>query len=128
MNHGILGKKREMTQIFDEGGNVVTVTIIDISNSVIVDANKEGGIVTIGIGKKKRPINSLKGKFKNINYVPERIKQCEIYNDSELIIGKAPQSGIEVGDKVMVTGISKGKGFQGVVKRFGFAGGPKTHG
>lgn len=127
----IIGLKKEMTQVFMEDGTVVPVTIVDVSE-VYVAAKKEveEGIATVllGKGKKKSPNKAETGKFKNLGFVPQYLKEGKVSVDG-YDEGKQVSADVFASqDKVDVTGISKGKGFQGVVKRWGFHGGPKTHG
>lgn len=126
----ILGKKIGMTQIFSETGEVLPVTVLDVSDNYIsrhVKATKEG-VSHYEIGKdKKRIVNkSEKGlyqeqtpKFKVV------VKQSENLPEVKSIVDI---DSFKEGEKVSVIGITKGKGFQGVVKRWGFHGGPRTHG
>lgn len=127
----IIGLKKNMSQIFKEDGNVVPVTFVDVADIVVAHkktVEKDGYSSTvIGLGKKKNPSKAEVGKFKELGYVPMYAVEVEL--DEELNIGdKVNVSMFEQIKKVNVTGITKGKGFQGVVKRWGFKGGPRTHG
>lgn len=126
----ILGKKIRMSQIFDEKGNIVPVTLIEAGPCQItqVKTKKKDGYGAIQLGfkkfeKPKKIKKTMKGKeFKYIR--EERIENSEQYK-----MGDKIDVGIfQEGDKVKISGLSKGKGFAGVVKRWGFAGRPKTHG
>lgn len=123
----LLGRKKEMTQVFTETGEVVPVTIVDFTDNVVI---KNGDKVFIGLGKMKNPNKPQTGLYKEIGYVPEQVIEV----DNSEVLGN-----YKSGDKftfettetykvVDVKGVSKGKGFAGVVKRWGFHGGPKTHG
>ncbi|MCX8034726.1 MAG: 50S ribosomal protein L3 [Candidatus Dojkabacteria bacterium] len=110
-----IGIKKGMTQVFDEKGNVVPVTIIDVSTKIYQGLKNSGTF--LGIGSKKHPKKSEKGIFGD--EVPKYY----------LPIKSVEEVGIpEVGSSVKITARSKGRGFIGVVKLWGFAGGPKTHG
>jgi len=133
----ILGVKQNMTQIFDEEGNAYPGTLISAGPVVVTQVkNKEKDgydALQVGYGERsEKNINKAqKGHFKklgNFRYVKEfRLKNNQ--KIGEVKVGDMIDvSTFEKGDKVEVSGISKGKGFQGVVKRHGFHGGPRTHG
>jgi large subunit ribosomal protein L3 len=128
----ILGKKIEMTQRFKEDGRVVPVTVVasgPCSVTQIKSSEKDGyRAVQIGYDKKKKINKPLKGHLKgldNFRYVKEfRIEESvELKHGDKITVGV-----FQPGDIVSVVGTSKGKGFQGVVKRHGFKGGPGSHG
>ena len=123
----ILGIKKDMTRIFKEEKSV-PCTIIDVSNCFLSRKQENG--FELGIGEKRKAIKSMQGIYKEAKKVPSRSKFFKGKFEPELKVGDTinPASAFDVGDKVTITGISKGKGFQGVVKRWGFAGGPRTHG
>ncbi len=128
-----LGIKSEMTQVFDEDGTVVPVTVVNVADTKVVGFKTEERdgykAVVLGIGKKKRPTKPEIGKFKELGYVPQYISEFRIDDVEGLNIGdEIDLSKFELGKGLDITGITKGKGFQGVVRKFGFAGGPKTHG
>lgn len=116
-----------MTRVFKEEKSV-PCTVVDVSNC-FVSRKQENGI-ELGIGENKKAKSALKGNYKDAKKVPAMKKFFKGNFEPELNTGDVinPESSFDIGDKVVVTGISKGKGFQGVVKRWGFAGGPKTHG
>jgi large subunit ribosomal protein L3 len=131
----ILGLKEKMTQIFDESGKVMPVTVVKTGPATITqikNAEKDGyNAIQVAFGerKEKNIAKAQKGHFGeagNFRYVKEfRVNEIP----EELKVGdKVELSNFEEGDKVQITSFSKGKGFQGVVKRHGFAGGPRTHG
>ena len=132
----IIGTKKDMCQVFDKDGTAISCTIIDVSDVKVVgkrEKSKDGyEAVMFGIGKKKNSNKSEKSKYSNLKYVPKKV--CEFRSDKisgvgDLKIGDEVRAGVfSDGDKVKLTGITKGKGFQGVVKRWNFAGGPRTHG
>ncbi len=129
----ILGKKVGMTQIFNDNGVAVPVTVVDVSENVVAKVLKTGEAAThieLGMGKEKKSLKADLGNYKTLNFVP-RFKKVFKLKSGEV----APEEGSEIkadtfaiGDKVQVTGVTKGKGFAGVVKRWGFHGGPRTHG
>lgn len=130
----ILGTKEKMTQVFDQNGKVQPVTVLQTGPVVITqikDVDKDGYIaVQVGFGEKaEKNINKAqKGQLKdlgNFRYLKEfRLKDVEGYKVGD----KIDASVFEEGDKLNISSTSKGKGFQGVVKRHNFAGGSRTHG
>lgn len=136
MMKGILGKKVGMTQIFDQDGTVIPVTLIEAGPCYVTQrktVEKDGyNAIQLGFGEvpEKRLNKPSAGHLKKSNspslkYLREfRVADPEEYTDGQQI----DVSIFEVGDRVDVVGTSKGKGFAGVVKRHGFRGGPKTHG
>ncbi|MBI3291152.1 50S ribosomal protein L3 [Candidatus Falkowbacteria bacterium] len=131
----ILAEKKEMTQKFTEDGTVIPVTEVTAGHCIVVqvkDADKKDGYAAIqlGFGEKKKISKSLSGHLKklgNFKVLKEfRIPAEEV---AKFKIGeKITVRTFQPGDKVKVTGDSKGKGFQGVVKRWGFHGSPASHG
>ncbi len=120
-----------MTQLFDEEGKVHPVTVLKTAPATVTqvktDATDGYAAVQVGYGKKsaKRINKAQKGHMKDGAYATlKEIKGL----DSELAVGSAIENSFEAGDVVEVSAISKGKGFQGVVKRHGFHGGPRSHG
>ncbi len=126
----ILGTKQHMTQLFDEEGKVHPVTVVKADDMVVTQVKselKDGyEAVQVGFGTKKaKRINKpLKGHMKDGNF--RHLK--EIKGSASADVGAAIESTLEAGDVVTVSAISKSKGFQGVVKRHGFHGGPRSHG
>ncbi|MHB8442857.1 MAG: 50S ribosomal protein L3 [Patescibacteria group bacterium] len=129
----ILGIKKDMTQTFGENGTVYPVTLIDTSKCVVCGFKKNDkdgyDSVILGLLDKKNPKKPEIGKFKNLKVlkVPKYIKEVGKIDDVQYG-DKILSSIFNVGEKVEVYGTTKGKGFAGVVKRWGFHGGPKTHG
>jgi large subunit ribosomal protein L3 len=131
---GLFAKKVGMTQIFDEAGNMVPVTVMRVEPSVVVShktEEKDGyKAVLVGVdeAKKSRLTKPYAGQFPE-NIAPKRrLKELRDF-EKEVAVGDI--LGLEVLEGVRyvdVSGTSKGKGFQGVVKRYGFKGGRKTHG
>lgn len=132
----ILGKKIGMTQVFDEDGRVIPVTLIEAGPCYVVQKKTEErdgySAVQLGYGAvRERKINKpLTGHFKRSGTTPLKyLREFRIEGHEELDEGQEVNVDVfEVGDIVDVTGTSKGKGFAGVVKRHNFAGGIKTHG
>lgn len=133
---GLLGKKLGMTQIFDEKGSPVAVTIIEAGPCVITDIRTEekNGYKAIQVGwlevKESKLTKPVLGIFKKNNITPRKyLKEFRVENLENYKIGDEIKVDIfQKGEYVDVTGITKGRGFAGVVKRWGFGGGPKTHG
>ena len=135
----LLGTKLEMTQVFGEDGKVTPVTLIDAGEVVVTQVKtkeKDGyEAIQFGYGKKKKLTKPLKGHVKDLgNFRWLREYRAHATTDNEQLttdtkVGdKLDVSVFSEGDKVTLSGTSKGKGFQGVVKRHGFHGMPKTHG
>lgn len=135
--NGIIGRKLGMTRVFDENGRVVPVTIIEAGPCPIVQVRTDGQgrrSIQLGFGAKKpkRTPKALAGHAKTagLEVAPVMLREFAISGEGET---PAPGDVVTVaafasGDTVKVTGTTKGRGFQGVVKRHGFHGGPKTHG
>jgi large subunit ribosomal protein L3 len=132
----ILGLKLGMSQIFDEKGKVVPVTLIEAGPCIVtqIKTKERDGYcaVQIGFGKAKKITKALTGHLKDLGklrFLREfRNKEPKI-NDKELKKGdKIDVSIFKEGDLVKVSGLSKGKGFAGVVKRWHFSGRPASHG
>jgi len=133
MTRGLLGKKLGMTQIFDTDGNVIPVTAIEVGPCRILGL-MEAPIKKIKLGfetiKESRITKPLQGYFKKIGVPPMRfIREFEATDTKDYQVGQEIKTDVfKPGDFVDVAGISKGKGFQGGVKRWHWRGGPKTHG
>ena len=136
MSKAILGRKLGMTQIFTEEGQVVPVTVIEAGNNVVIQnktTESDGyNAVQLGFGeiKEKHLTKPLKGRFDKAGVEPVKyIREMRLAAPSEYKVGdKIGVDIFEAGQLVDVTGISKGKGFAGTVKRHGFARGPMGHG
>ena len=136
MMKGLIGKKIGMTQIFDENGLAVPVTLIEAGPCYVTQIRnpEKDGYNAVQLGfeevKPKRLTGGQLGHLKNNDLPPLRflrefrIKDPQVNEGDKLAVGDV----FAVGEQVDVVGTSKGKGFQGVVKRHGFRGGPKTHG
>jgi large subunit ribosomal protein L3 len=135
MLKGLIGKKIGMTQIFDESGAAIPVTIIEAGPCYVTQictAEKEGySAVQLGFGetKPKRLAAGELGHLKKNNLPPVRILREFRVKDPQVNEGDTVSVGLfAIGENVDVVGTSKGKGFAGGVKRYHFRGGPKTHG
>lgn len=131
----ILGLKQNMAQYLDKDGKAYPATLLSIGPIVATQVKTKEkdkyDAVQFGYGKKKNP----KKPQKNLSELsPDKVgfrylKEIRLNKESDIKRGDIIDVSIfEEGDKVQVSGISKGKGFQGVVKRHGFHGGPRTHG
>lgn len=133
---GLIGRKLGMTQIFDDGGNVVPVSVIEIGPCPVVQvktAGKDGyNAVQVGFGELRPTRANLPrlGHFRKANLPPYRyLKEFRVKNPQDYKPGQMIDVGIfNEAEKVDVSGKTKGKGFAGVVKRHGFHGGRMTHG
>ena len=133
---GILGEKVKMSQRFGKAGYVVPVTEIMAGPVTVVQLKTKDSdgytAVQIAYGDKKRATKPVLGHIKkaDLGQIPKVLAEFKLEN------GDLPQAGTKLtvdqiftaGDLVKVTGVSKGKGFAGVIKRWGFSGGPATHG
>ncbi|SCZ08767.1 50S ribosomal protein L3 [Alkaliphilus peptidifermentans] len=133
---GIVGKKVGMTQVFNEDGLVIPVTVIEVEPNVVTQVKtveKDGyNALQIGYGtiKEKNVSKPMKGHFSKAGVTYKRlVKEFKVENPSEFTVGQEIKADLfKAGDKVDITGISKGKGFQGVIKRHGQSRGPMAHG
>ncbi|MDD7796010.1 MULTISPECIES: 50S ribosomal protein L3 [unclassified Clostridium] len=136
MKKAIIGKKIGMTQIFDANGKVVPVTVVEAGPCVVVQkktTEKDGyEALQVGFGdiREKLVNKPRKGHFAKANVALKRtLKEFKLENASEYEVGQEIKVDIfEVGEKVDVSGVSKGKGFQGTIKRWNASRGPMSHG
>lgn len=129
---GILGKKVGMTQVFQDEGAVVAVTAIEAGPCTVTQIKtkaKEGyDAVQLGFGPAKRINRPQRGHLKKLGPY-KHLREFRVEDASRIQLGDSVDVGIfHPGDLVDVIGTSKGRGFAGVVKRYHFAGGSKTHG
>ncbi len=136
MPKGILGRKVGMTQIFDEKGHIIPVSVVETGPNVVVarrTKEKDGyAAVQLGLGavKERRLTKPLKGQFERAKVAPVKVLR-EFRVDDVTAYEVGQKLGADVftaGDVVSVTGTSKGKGFAGGVRRHGFKRGPMAHG
>jgi len=131
MIQGIVGRKIGMTQLFQDGGEVV-VTAIEAGPCFVTQIKTEAkdgyDAVQVGFGEAKRLNSAQKGHLKDVGRF-KYLREFDMEDIESAQVGqKLDVDMFKSGDLVDVTGTSKGKGFAGVVKRHHFAGGPKTHG
>lgn len=134
---GLLAKKLGMTNIYSEDGQIIPVTVLEAGPCTVYavkNIDKDGyESVQLGFGEKKdKKVNKPQSEqFKKVNLkAPQFLKEFRNFETGQLKVGDEIKADLfKVGDKVKVSGKSKGKGFQGVVKRHGFGGvGGTTHG
>ncbi|MFA6294842.1 MAG: 50S ribosomal protein L3 [Candidatus Paceibacterota bacterium] len=129
----ILGRKLNMTQIYDASGVAIPVTAVVIRGNVVTQVRTKDtdGYEAVQIGEGSRNPNRInkpqKGHFKELGSFAS-VKEFRVESPTLKVGDKIEISQFKPGDTVMVTAVSKGKGFQGVVKRHGFGGGPRSHG
>ena len=136
MQKALIGKKIGMTQIFDEKGKVVPVTVVEAGPCVVsqIKTVETDGYAAIQMGfgdiKPKHVTKPLQGHFKKADVAPKRIlKEFRFDDCSAFELGQIIKADVfETGDKVDVTGKSKGKGYAGVIKRWNFGRLKETHG
>jgi large subunit ribosomal protein L3 len=140
--NGLIGKKKGMTQIFRDSGDLVPVTVVEAGPCQVVQikpASPSLGGLAPGKGKvqlgfeetlPKKISKPILGHLKRHNAKPYRVlREFELGSDPERKEGDLVTASLfKAGDRIKVTGVSKGKGFQGVMKRHGFHGAPASHG
>ena len=131
----LIAKKIGMTQIYDENSKSLGVTVLDVSDCRVVQVknNEKDGYsaVQLTIGKKKKLSKPLESHYKKYDVEPgEVLHEVKVDEDSEFNPGAKinVKDFFEIGQKVDITGISKGKGFAGVMKRHNFSGQKASHG
>lgn len=132
---GLIGKKIGMTQIFDEAGVALPVTVIEAGPCYVTQVRTHEvdgySAVQLGFGEvsPKKLTGGQRGHLKANDLPPMRFLREFRIKKPEVEVGdQVTVESFEIGERVDITGTSKGKGFQGGVKRHGFRGGPKTHG
>ena len=136
MQKAIIGKKIGMTQIFDEKGLVIPVTVIEAGPCTVTQVKtvETDGYNSIQLGfgevKEKRMNKPLLGHFQKSKLQPKKhLREFRTELVSDVNVGDEVKADVfEIGDKIDVQGITKGKGFQGVIKRHGQSRGPMGHG
>ena len=136
MKKAILGKKIGMTQVFDQNGKVVPVTVVEAGPCVVVQKKtieKDGyDAIQVGFGdiREKLVNKPKKGHYAKAGVsLKRKLKEFRLEDTSSYEVGQEILATIfEAGDKVDVSGVSKGKGFQGVIKRWNAQRGPMSHG
>ena len=136
MQKAIIGKKIGMTQIFDESGKVIPVTVVEAGPCVVSQKKtvENDGYASIQIGfgdmKAQKVTKPMRGHFAKADVAPKRtlrefrVENIDAYNVGDLIKADV----FEAGEKVDITGTSKGKGYAGVIKRWNFARLKESHG
>lgn len=133
---GLLGHKIGMTQLFDEQGVLIPVSVVQAGPCHVTQIKtvENDGYSAIQLSyqdkKEKRVTKPQKGHFQKAAVKPKRyLKEFDFGSERELKLGDEIRADIfQAGSTVRVSGLTKGKGFQGAVKLHGFSGGPKTHG
>ena len=132
---GILGKKIGMTQIFTEAGEVVPVTVVEAGPNVVTQVKtvEKDGYNAIQVGfedAKEKSLNKpQKGHLAAANTLKKHLKEFRVDSVEEYTVGQEIKADLfAAGEKIDVTGTSKGKGFQGPIKRHGQSRGPESHG
>ena len=153
MKKGLIGKKIGMTQIFDEAGNVVPVTVVEAGPCTVTQIktmeNDGYEAIQVGYGEKKEKVTTKDvsgkkvirnphgagkaevGHFKKANTTPKQfVREFRVENVADYVAGESVIKAdiFAEGDKIDVTAKSKGKGYAGAIKRHGLHTGPKTHG
>jgi len=136
MKEGLIGRKVGMTQLFGKDGNVIPATVLRAGPCTVIELRTKSthgyDAVQLGFEEKKRGVTKpMAGHFKKAGVAPMRILREVRLPKTEITFQPGQRVTVDlfnVGELVDVTGISKGKGFQGGVKRHGWAGGDATHG
>ena len=136
MKKGLIGRKVGMTQIFDEKGNVIPVTVVELGPCTVTQKKtvENDGYNAVQLGfedmKVTRTNKPMKGHFDKANVAPKKVlKEFRLEDDSAINVGDIIKADIfAAGEKVDVVGTSKGKGTAGVIKRWNFSRLKETHG
>ena len=136
MKKGLIGRKLGMTQVFDEKGKVIPVTVVELGPCAVVQKktveNDGYNAVQLGFEDKKvtRTNKPMKGHFDKANVAPKKVlKEFRLEDDSALNVGDIIKADIfAAGEKVDVVGTSKGKGTAGAIKRWNFSRLKESHG
>ena len=136
MNKGLIGKKLGMTQIFDEQGKVIPVTVIEAGPCVVAQVKTvetDGyNAIQLGFGdvKESKLNRPEKGHFSKVNVTPKKhLREFRLDSVENINVGDELKADtFTAGDQLDIQGTSKGKGFQGVIKRHGQSRGPMGHG
>jgi len=136
MIQGLIGKKIGMTQLFDQESIMVVVTLVEagpcyiVSKKTIQSDGYEALQLGFGIGKPQRFNKPMSGHFNKSKVPPLKIlKEFKVEKIEDYELGQEIKADIFNSDDILdITGVSKGKGFSGTMKRYGFRGGPNSHG
>lgn len=139
----LMGKKRGMTQLFDEKGNIVVCTVIEIEPNVVtqVKTMEKDGYTAVQLGFEKVVTNDERTVVRRVkkprfgHFQKASVQPCRHLTESRVSTAEEYHAGQEIGLEIFqdvthidVMGRSKGKGYQGVMKKYNFAGGPAAHG
>jgi large subunit ribosomal protein L3 len=134
---GIIGRKLGMTQIFGDGGATVPVTVVEAGPCPVlqVKSDESNGYAALQLGfgartaKRTNKAEAGHAAKAGIDFAPATLREFRVASTDGFEVGqKLTVDQFQAGDKVKVTGTTKGRGFQGVVKRHGFRGRPASHG
>ena len=135
MKKALIGKKVGMTQIFDESGKAIPVTVIEAGPCTVVQVKTKDAdgyeAIQLGFGevKEAKVIKPKKGHFKKANVAPKKhLREFRLEEISYNVGDEIKADIFAQGESVDITGTTKGKGFQGVIKRHGQSRGPMGHG
>ncbi len=132
MIDGLLGRKLGMVQVFDKRGHLRGATVIEAGPCLVTQIRNEETdgyrAVQLGFGSARRTNKPMRGHLKRLGDL-RYLREVRVDEPAQHSVGERVGAEIfQEGDRVDITGISKGRGFAGVVKRYGFHGGPRTHG
>ncbi|MBX3177985.1 MAG: 50S ribosomal protein L3 [Candidatus Hydrogenedentes bacterium] len=136
MVNGLLGRKLGMTRVFTEDGRWIHVTLVEAGPCTVIQKKTQDSdgydAIQVGFGeaRESRLNKPQLGHFKKAGQAPKQVlREFRVQADAELNVGDEIRNDIfKAGDRVDVSGTSKGKGFAGVIKRHGMGGGPGAHG
>ena len=135
MKEGLIGRKVGMTQLFSDAGEQIPVTVIEAGPCTVVEVRTKASngyqAIQIGFGPKKKNVTKpAAGHFKKAGVAPLRhLREIRLESVEGYQVGQTLDAGLfSPGELVDVTGVTKGQGFQGGVKRYGWHGGDATHG
>jgi len=128
--NGLIGRKLGMTRVFDAAGSHVPVTVIEAGPCPVISVADGRAELGFGAKKAKRTPKALAGHVKKagVEVAPRIIRRFAVTGDAPAAGSAVTVAIFAEGDRVKVSGVSKGRGFQGVVHRHHFGGGPETHG
>jgi large subunit ribosomal protein L3 len=132
--NAIIGRKLGMTQLFAADGTLTPVTVIEAGPCPVVQVRQSAGATRVQLGfgaqKAKRSARAerLHAAKAGLEYAPRVLKEFAVAGDAPALGSLVTVAAFAAGEMVKVTGTTKGRGFQGVVHRHGFGGGPKSHG
>jgi large subunit ribosomal protein L3 len=128
--NGLIGRKLGMTRVFDAAGSHVPVTVIEAGPCPVISVADGSAELAFGARKAKRSAKAVVGHVKKagLEVAPRVIRRFAVSGDAPAAGSAVTVAIFAEGDRVKVSGVSKGRGFQGVVHRHHFGGGPQTHG